>query len=157
MEALDMPLEEQVRRNQAMQDRLRRYDVVRWAKDFLDALIAAKESSKKYLAKALGPGVPDQLFEDYHNSASRLLLFDYDGTLVGFAKQPHLAKPTGEVLKILERLGNDPSNHVVLISGRTKDNLDEWFGTLPIGLVAEHGAWLKSCRRRLADAQVDAP
>ncbi len=144
MEALDMPLEEQVRRNQAMQDRLRRYDVVRWAEDFLDALIAAKESSKNYLAKALGPGVSDQLFEDYHNSASRLLLFDYDGTLVGFAKQPHLAKPTEEVLKILERLGNDPSNNVVLISGRTKDNLDEWFGTLPIGLVAEHGAWLKS-------------
>ena len=144
MEALDMPLEEQVRRNQAMQDRLRRYDVVRWAEDFLDALIAAKESSKNYLAKALGPGVSDQLFEDYHNSASRLLLFDYDGTLVGFVRQPHLAKPTEEVLKILERLGNDPSNNVVLISGRTKDNLDEWFGTLPIGLVAEHGAWLKS-------------
>src|SRR4029453_13941008 len=102
MEALDMPLEEQVRRNQAMQDRLRRYDVVRWAEDFLDTLIAAKESNKNYLAKALGPGVSDQLFEDFHNSASRLLLFDYDGTLVGFVKQPHLAKPTEEVLKILE-------------------------------------------------------
>ena len=35
-EALDMPLEEQFRRNQVMQDRLSRYDVVRWANDFLD-------------------------------------------------------------------------------------------------------------------------
>jgi trehalose 6-phosphate synthase/phosphatase len=144
IEALDMPLEEQIRRNQAMQDRLMRYDVVRWAEDFLDALIGARESNKNYLAKALGPGTYDQLFKEYHDSASRLLLIDYDGTLVGFAKQPQLAKPTEEVLKILDRLGSDPPNHVVLISGRTKDNLDEWFGMLPIGLVAEHGAWLKT-------------
>jgi trehalose 6-phosphate synthase/phosphatase len=143
IEALDMPLEEQIRRNQAMQNRLRRYDVFTWAEEFLDALIAARESNKNYLAKVLGPGAWDRLLKDYRNSASRLLLLDYDGTLIGFAKQPQLAKPTEEVLKILDRLGNDPPNHVVLISGRTKDNLDEWFGTLPIGLVAEHGAWLK--------------
>ena len=151
-----MPLEEQFRRNQVMQDRLRRYDVVRWAKDFLDALIDDPQANKKYLAKALGSGAHDQLLEDYHNSASRLLLLDYDGTLVGFAKQPHLAKPTGEVLTILERLGNDHSNQLVLISGRTKDNLDDWFGALPIGLVAEHGAWLKTAGDRLADAEADA-
>jgi trehalose 6-phosphate synthase/phosphatase len=145
-EALNMELEEQIRRNQVMQDRLRRYDVVRWAEDFLAALILAREANKNYLAKSLGPRAFDQLFKDYYGGARRLLLLDYDGTLVGFVKQPHLAKPSEEVLRLLDRLGNDPSNHVVLISGRTKDNLDEWFGALPIGLVAEHGAWLKSGR-----------
>ena len=143
-EALDMPLEEQFRRNQVMQYRLSRYDVVRWANDFLDALITIRQANQKYRARALGSSAQDQMLKDYLGSANRLLLLDYDGTLVGFATQPHLAKPTREVLTILERLGNDHPNQLVLISGRTKDNLDDWFGALPIGLVAEHGAWLKT-------------
>ena len=36
--ALEMPEEEQARRMTALRDRLRRYDVVRWADDFLEAL-----------------------------------------------------------------------------------------------------------------------
>src|SRR6185369_3624332 len=38
-QALTMPVEEQIRRNQLMQERLRRYNVVRWADDFVQALM----------------------------------------------------------------------------------------------------------------------
>ena len=38
-QALTMPVEEQIRRNQLMQERLRRYNVVRWADDFVQALV----------------------------------------------------------------------------------------------------------------------
>ena len=31
----------------------------------------------------------------------------------------------------------------MLISGRDKDVLQEWFGALPVRVVAEHGIWLK--------------
>jgi len=31
----------------------------------------------------------------------------------------------------------------VLISGRDKDTLERWFGGLNVGLVAEHGVWVK--------------
>ncbi len=37
----------------------------------------------------------------------------------------------------------NPGNEVVLISGRDKDTLESWFGGLDVGLVAEHGVWIK--------------
>ena len=44
---------------------------------------------------------------------------------------------------MLEELASNPKNEVVLISGRDKDTLERWFGGLNVGLVAEHGVWLK--------------
>jgi trehalose 6-phosphate synthase/phosphatase len=46
-------------------------------------------------------------------------------------------------LKILKRLSENPSNSLVLISGRDKEILQDWFGTLNIEMVAEHGVWIK--------------
>jgi trehalose 6-phosphate synthase/phosphatase len=43
--ALEMPHEDQVRRNDAMQAGLRRYDVVAWANDFIEALLAVRRGS----------------------------------------------------------------------------------------------------------------
>lgn len=72
-----------------------------------------------------------------------MLLFDYDGTLVPFASHPQLAKPDRELMNLLAILGADPRNELVLLSGRDKATLEDWFGSLRIGLVAEHGAWIK--------------
>ncbi len=44
---------------------------------------------------------------------------------------------------MLEILSVDKSNDVVLISGRSAEDLNKWFGNLPINLVAEHGAAFK--------------
>jgi len=44
---------------------------------------------------------------------------------------------------LLQELAGDPRNQVVLISGREKGSIDEWFGNMNIGLVAEHGVWVK--------------
>jgi len=44
---------------------------------------------------------------------------------------------------LLKTLASDPKNTVVIVSGRERLRLEEWFGDLPIGLAAEHGAWLK--------------
>src|SRR5262245_22309383 len=70
-------------------------------------------------------------------------MLDYDGTLVPFASHPQLAKPSRQLLNCLHRLGANPRNELVLLSGRDKDTLENWFGALPIGLVAEHGAWIR--------------
>ncbi len=32
---------------------------------------------------------------------------------------------------------------MIIISGRDKDTLEEWFGELAIGMIAEHGIWIK--------------
>ena len=71
------------------------------------------------------------------------MLLDYDGTLVPFAEDPKLARPDAELLELLAALGADPANEVVIVSGRPRRDLEEWFGKLPVALVAEHGVWLR--------------
>jgi trehalose 6-phosphate synthase/phosphatase len=68
---------------------------------------------------------------------------DYDGTLVPFVSHPQLAKPEPKLLKLLSGLAADPRNRLVLLSGRDKATLEDWFGAVKIDLVAEHGALIK--------------
>ena len=79
----------------------------------------------------------------YRRSHRRLLLLDYDGTLVPFAPRPELAVPGAGVIELLRDLSSIPGNDVVVISGRTRQPLQQWFGALDVTLVAEHGAWLR--------------
>src|SRR5262249_26948724 len=51
--ALTMPAEEQVRRNQFLQERLRRYDVNRWAGDFIEGMRATRQAEEAHRARAL--------------------------------------------------------------------------------------------------------
>lgn len=142
-EALDMPLEEQQRRNFIMQERLRRYDVHRWAEDFLGELDAMRETQRRYYAKLLPRSVVDRMRMEYRAATARLLLLDYDGTLVPFARRPQQARPGSPLLTLLSQLAADPATTVVIVSGRERATLEAWFGSLPIGLVAEHGFWMR--------------
>jgi trehalose 6-phosphate synthase/phosphatase len=142
-EALEMPVEEQIRRNTVMQERLMRYDVVRWAADFMGELSSMEQGRNKYIAKVLSSADRTAFIDKYCRSSSRLLLLDYDGTLVPFSVNPENAVPSQSLVDILNALARDPKNEVVLVSGRRKDFLDQWFSKLPISLVAEHGAWIK--------------
>ncbi len=142
-QALTMPVEEQVRRNQILQDRLRRYDVNRWADEFLQALQATQKTEAARSARLLTGKIASALFKRYRLTSSRVLFLDYDGTLVPFASSPRLARPDAELLVLLSRLGADPRNDVVIVSGRSRRDLEEWFGRLPLSLVAEHGVWLR--------------
>ncbi len=142
-EALEMPVEEQQRRNLHMQNRLRRYDVVRWATDFLEQLLALKQLQKKFDARVLPVGARQSLIGAYRRAQKRLIFLDYDGTLVPFAAQPHLAKPDDALLGLLRELSVDPLNSTIIISGRDRYSLQKWFGHLPLRLVAEHGTWIR--------------
>ena len=142
-EALETSVEEQRRRNQIMQRRLRRYDVTRWANDFIQALLAIKDEQKRLQARLMTPETRDELMESFESAERRLLLLDYDGTLVSYAVEPQMARPTELVLNLLGDLASKPANAVVLISGRDKKTLETWFGMLPLSLVAEHGVWIK--------------
>ena len=100
------------------------------------------------LPAPLDRGTRNAMLADYRRSRRRLLLLDYDGTLVPFASRPELAVPGPEVIGLLERLSSVPGNDVVLISGRTRRVLEEWFGDVDLSLVAEHGALLRRRGRR---------
>jgi trehalose 6-phosphate synthase/phosphatase len=142
-QALAMPVEEQVRRNRLLQDRLRRYDVVRWAEDFVQALISTQKTEAARRARVLSGKAQAALVQQYRLAARRALLLDYDGTLVPFVEDPKQARPDREVLELLAGLSAAAGNEVMIVSGRPRRDLEEWFGQAPVALVAEHGVWLR--------------
>ena len=142
-EALLMGVDDQKRRNGTMQERLRRYDVVRWASDFVGNLEEMKSVQDDFNAKLLTQKERSNFQRDYASSTKRLLYLDYDGTLAPFARRPHLAIPSPTVLSILDKLSSDIRNTIVVISGRDRGTLLDWFGKLPVALAAEHGFWLR--------------
>lgn len=81
--------------------------------------------------------------EGYRHAARRQFWLDYDGSLVPFAPNPESAVPSPALLHLLKQLSDDSRNQVVIISGRDKTSLDKWLGSLPVCLVAEHGAYYR--------------
>ena len=102
--ALEMPQKEQKDRNIISRKRIERYDIEKWSSNFMKALndSANRESTSK--VKVVNTQVSNKLKEAYNKSEKRLLLLDYDGTLVGFNENPNKAKPTDSLLKLLEDL-----------------------------------------------------
>jgi trehalose 6-phosphate synthase/phosphatase len=142
-EALEMPFEEQKRRNDIMQKRLSSYDVIHWANDFINELLELKEERKNFTKKLLPSFEKNKIVREFKNANSKLILLDYDGTLVPFEDRPEKAKPDEEIIKLIKLLSEVKNTDVVLISGRDKNTLQNWFGEINISLVAEHGIWIK--------------
>jgi len=141
--ALEMSEQEQIEHNRIMQKRLRRYDVVRWADEFVDKLLNTKKLQQEMKEKTLTFEMQRKLVNAFKESNNALLLLDYDGTLTPFSPKPVDAIPGARLLTLLEEFTRNPRTEVVLISGRDKDTLEKWFGSFNVGLVAEHGAWIK--------------
>lgn len=141
--ALTISEEEQQKKNRTMQKRLKRYDINRWAEDFLSRLDKAWATQQENTQQVMTPSLRAELTESYRKGRNRLVLLDYDGTLVPFADRPEKAVPSQGVLQLLEKLSRDQSNEVIVISGRDRNTLTDWFGSLNIGLIAGHGAWIK--------------
>ncbi|RCR71442.1 bifunctional alpha,alpha-trehalose-phosphate synthase (UDP-forming)/trehalose-phosphatase [Larkinella punicea] len=141
--ALEMEPEEQARRIAIMQRRLKEYDVKKWAGSFVESLLNMQSTQQIEPAPLLKSQPNFSLQERYAQARSRLLLLDYDGTLVNYKTKPELAAPPIEVINVLGRLASRRENYVVIISGRDQQTLDEWLGFLPIDMVAEHGSYIK--------------
>jgi trehalose 6-phosphate synthase/phosphatase len=126
-------------RNSRMRQRLSRYNVTRWADDFLRSWMRARKAQRQLEDQVISVEAVQGAFAQ---SAQRLILTDYDGTLVGFHNDPGDSTPTDSVLVALENLARQPSTHVVVVSGRPRQTLQAWLGHLPISLAAEHGAYV---------------
>ncbi len=142
--AIEMPSDEQMERNTILQKRLKRYDVEKWATDFLNSLESVRQKEETYLAKKITPESQDKIVEEICKSDNRIFFLDYDGTLTGFENNPKHAKPDENLFRLLDKLAENPKNRVVLISGRDKNTFEEWFGDKPYTLIVEHGVWVKS-------------
>ena len=137
--ALTMPRKELRRRTSHMQKHIQQFNIQKWADTFVEALqlpVPVPAAGTRTIGKV----IHQEIIASYHQASHRLLLIDYDGVLRRFVKDPDTAKPTERVLNILQQLSHDPHNDVALVSGRSKQDLEAWFGHLPLALAAEHGA-----------------
>lgn len=142
--ALTLDEEERRSRMQALHQRVIRNDVFHWADRFMESLtetVSTRGRQRMAEAKPL-PGA--EIVDAYARGRRRLLILDYDGTLVPYADAPQRALPPSGLLRMLAALSADRRNHVALTSGRRARDLDRWFGAMTdIWLFAEHGAELK--------------
>ena len=139
--ALEMSPVEAKEKAKVMLGKLKRYDVYRWVGDFLDSLDRVKELQKKSVSDLISGADIEVMLSKYREARKSIFFLDYDGTLVPFFRHIKQAKPDDEAIDIILRLGEIAE--VVVISGRDKNTMDEWFGELPVNLTAEHGAWFK--------------
>ena len=139
--ALIMTAEEKRDRMRALHERVLRNNVFAWGDRFLSLL---DEAAKARYAEVLGtpPWLPvDQITSAYRHASRRLLLLDYDGTLVPLAARPYEAAPEKDLDVLLHQLTSDAANSVIVVSGRRAADLERWFGQIPqLGLAPEHGA-----------------
>jgi trehalose 6-phosphate synthase/phosphatase len=142
-DALELPVEVQQRQNEIMQNRLKNYDIIKWADGFINKLKLVFEARIKFNANILTPSSREKLISKFKNADSKIIFFDYDGTLVPFIEDPKMAIPDQEIMDLLKLLKGFSNTEVVLISGRDKYTLSEWFDSLYLNLIAEHGAWIK--------------
>jgi len=143
-EALVMPEEEQITRMSAMQTLVKRYNVFSWTRLFMNQLAYTKMKQHTLATEKLDAAATTQLLTDFKTASQRLILLDYDGTLVGFHANPQRAEPDQELRLLLRALTEVPNTRVVLISGRDRGTLDKWLGQLPVDFITEHGVWLRA-------------
>ncbi|WP_293299667.1 bifunctional alpha,alpha-trehalose-phosphate synthase (UDP-forming)/trehalose-phosphatase [Pedobacter sp. UBA4863] len=143
VEALTMPLEEQKRKMQIMRSLVRKFNVKRWVSNFLARMEDAKLLQYSLKTKHAVNMVSQGIISRYAATQKRIIFLDYDGTLVGFKTNIDEASPDEELLQLLNDFAEDTQNTLVIISGRKHETLQQWFGHLNIGIIAEHGAWQK--------------
>ncbi|MFW6224118.1 MAG: bifunctional alpha,alpha-trehalose-phosphate synthase (UDP-forming)/trehalose-phosphatase, partial [Bacteroidota bacterium] len=140
-DALEMPVDEQIRKNKVLQARLERYNVDKWARDFVGQMDGVAKLQHNYLAKRVTQSIKNQLLKKFTSAKKRMLFLDYDGTLVNFKIDPKEARPDEDVLSLLDKLIAIPDTNVCLISGRDKETFTSWFEGKNYTLIVEHGIW----------------
>jgi trehalose 6-phosphate synthase/phosphatase len=146
-QALTMQRRELRGRLKRMQQQLSGNTVQDWAKGFMETLQQPVPGTPS-ITYALRGRNRSRLVKDYTQASKRLLFLDYDGSLVPFTADYKSADPPKSLTDLLGDLGGNRHNDVVLISGRSAAELGEWFGDLPVNLVAEHGAAVKKAGRK---------
>ena len=140
-QAIEMPEAEQIKRNKFLQKRLKRYNVEKWADDFITSLKDTKHKSDIVKAIRMTEEQETEMLNAYKESQKRILFLDYDGTLRGFVNNPDDASPDNDLLELINTIQAQEETEVVIISGRDRHTLGTWWQNIPITLIAEHGVW----------------
>ncbi len=87
--------------------------------------------------------IKTELINKFRKATNRLILLDYDGTLVNLAPLPEEAIPSEHLLNVLTKLIGIPQAKVIIVTGRGHKDIDKFLGHLPMTIIAEHGAMNK--------------
>ncbi len=147
---LSMDLVEQGNRISAMQEKLRRNDVSNWVTSFMDQLNGIVSESIAHTPEVISDVTISELKKKISSARKRLILLDYDGTLVPFEDDPSDAVPSPELIENIASIASCDENLIAIVSGRKLGFLEKWFGDLPIHLVGEHGAKVKRIGKGVA-------
>ena len=140
--AINMPVEEQKERNSLLQKRLERYNVERWANDFMTALRDHKNRDSQAVSRRLTDTRLKPVLKEYAAAGKRMLFLDYDGTLSGFNPDPQKAVPDKELYDLLDALNEQEGTTLYLVSGRDKNTMGKWFLKKKYNMIVEHGVWI---------------
>lgn len=143
--ALDLSESERRERMLALYRRVKNNNVFSWGENFIKNLNEAVSWRSTYTYEK-----PEKLpFKDvvkaFYAATNRLLMLDYDGTLVSYANRPQDAVPSAELLILLKKIARKPQTHIAVVSGRSRFDLEKWFGNITgLWLAAEHGAIIRT-------------
>lgn len=156
--AIKMPKADQRMRHEKHWSYVQKHTVSYWASSCTQYLIKSTEGHQRMKTYGLGLGLDNfrvvaldpsfqklqlaTLLPAYQNAKKRLILCDYDGTLVPSTQMD--MRPSSEVMRLLNSLAEDPNNSMYIVSGRVKADLQAWFsGMLSLGVASEHGYYKK--------------
>jgi trehalose 6-phosphate synthase/phosphatase len=145
-QALTMPPDEQRARMVAMRERVFTHTAQAWADSFTAALSIQSEKQSARVPDVAPARVVEGLLTELRTAQARVLLLDYDGTLVPVAPTPELAAPDEDVRDLLRALAAQAGTRVEIVTGRPRDVIAAWLGDLPVGLHAEHALWRRAVR-----------
>ncbi|CBZ50187.1 trehalose-6-phosphate synthase of likely plant origin, related [Neospora caninum Liverpool] len=166
---INMPMEEQRDRFTRDQDYLSHNSTQKWAdENILDLRRARKPDDFVYVSWGLGNTFrvlgmdsnfrfldTNQVVRGYRTSRHRVFFFDCEGTLAPDRRRITFVPggenlfaqgrpPSQQVKDCLQALVDDQRNTVVILSGRNRHLLEEWFSSVKgIGLCAEHGFYYR--------------
>src|SRR5690606_11454430 len=141
--ALEMGVSEEQARMTALKKKVFGYTVFDWLDTVFQEVFCMYEELSYSSEQNLSADLAERLMIRFKNAKSRYILLDYDGCIRELEPYPEMAAPGTEVIELLCTLLAIPNTQVVLISGRSRKDMDKWFSDCGITMIAEHGAWCK--------------
>ncbi len=141
-ETLTMPTEERRSRILPMRERVMHYDARHWARSFIDDLMSGPISDARRVETDIREA-REQVGQALSAGRQIALFLDYDGTLREIELEPRVATPNAGIETLLHRLTQRPNLDVTVISGRSQEDMEAFFGGHRFRLIAEHGASLR--------------
>jgi trehalose 6-phosphate synthase/phosphatase len=138
---LTLPLMEREYRQTNLYRYVKTHTASFWGKSFLLDLEFAVSKPLLSRRKKLMKLPVMEVLHAYTCSKNRIFVLDYEGTLLEEIAHGHsaLAPPKAFVKKIMETLGADKKNTILLVSGHEKNVICSWLDDPQVGVVAESG------------------